>query len=169
MGLPKAAHSTPTFPIPALQSRNPKTRVLEARPSSSPSSSPPHPELPSPRPSAQMDREGLEQPCWPSARSCAMLSELRNCLAVGRSAPGTLTLRPGFPAGPGGPWMPRGPCNVGRKEKEMLSGKSKTNGPCVGQGSGSVAFTQPPTPHLFSSHLCGRGTAGTEGTARGLV
>lgn len=57
------------------------------------------------------------------------LAEIVVNAVVSAAAPRTLTLRPGFPAGPGGPWMPRGPCDAARREEEMPSPKGTTDGP----------------------------------------
>lgn len=103
---------------------------------------PPYPKLLSPRASAQLDQEGLDQPLagrQPTLVQCSQRSGI--ALAAGRSAPGTLTLRPGFPAGPGGPWMPRGPCDATRREKETPSASSITDGPrAAGWSSGPTGI-----------------------------
>ena len=81
-----------------------------------------------------MDGEVLDKPpagCWPALVQCFRRSEIvwqqKQFLAeivvnaVISADPRTLTLRPGFPAGPGGPWMPRGPCKASRRKEEMPS------------------------------------------------
>lgn len=92
--------------------------------------------------SAQMDGEVLDQPPagpQPALVQCFWLSRMnwqqKEFLAeivvneVISAAPRTLTLRPGFPAGPGGPWMPLGPCEESRREEEMASLRGTTDGP----------------------------------------